>query len=147
MCWPGLPTWMARALPDDGKLVTLEISEEHSEEAKKNYKKAGLDNKIELFLGSAMESLDKLKDEKYDFVFLDADKLGYPDYYDKVIGMVNKGGIIAADNTLKDGRIIEKNPDEFIRAIQVFNKKVADDPRVESILVPISDGLTVAWVK
>ncbi|RPI14407.1 MAG: O-methyltransferase [Ignavibacteriae bacterium] len=139
--------WMARALPDDGKLTTLEISKEHAGEAMSNFKSAGLDNKIELILGSAMESLDKLKDEKFDFVFIDADKTGYPAYFDKVIGMVRKGGIITADNTLKDGRIIEKNPDEFIRAIQVFNKKVADDERVESLLMPISDGLTMAWVK
>jgi predicted O-methyltransferase YrrM len=139
--------WMARALPDDGKLTTLEISKEHADIARANYKKAGLDKKINLMLGSAMESLDKLANEKFDFAFIDADKVSYPAYYEKVIKLMNKGGIIAADNTLKDGKIIDKYPDENIRAIQLFNKTVADDPRVDSILVPISDGVTMAVVK
>ncbi len=139
--------WMARALPDGGRLTTLEISKEHADIANGNFKKAGLDKKINLILGNAMESLDKLANEKFDFVFIDADKILYPAYYEKVIKLMNNGGIITADNTLKDGRIIDKNPDENIRAIQVFNKTVADDPRVDSILVPISDGITMAVVK
>lgn len=139
--------WMARALPDGGRLTTLEISKEHADIANGNFKKAGLDKKINLILGNAMESLDKLANEKFDFAFIDADKILYPAYYEKVIKLMNNGGIITADNTLKDGRIIDKNPDENIRAIQVFNKTVADDPRVDSILVPISDGITMAVVK
>jgi predicted O-methyltransferase YrrM len=139
--------WMARALPDDGSLTTLEISKEHADIANANFKKAGLDKKINLILGSAMESLDKLKNEKFDFAFIDADKISYPAYYEKVIKLMNKGGIISADNTLKDGRIIDRYPDENIKAVQVFNKTVADDPRVDSILVPISDGITIAVVK
>jgi predicted O-methyltransferase YrrM len=139
--------WMARALPEEGKLTTLEISPEHAEEAKKNFKKAGLDSKIELILGSAMDSLDKLKGEKFDFAFIDADKTAYPAYFDAVIGMMNKGGLITADNTLRDGEIVKENPDEGTKAVQVFNKKAANDPRVESLLVPISDGLTVSRVK
>jgi caffeoyl-CoA O-methyltransferase len=139
--------WMARALPDDGKLITLEISKEHADEAKSNYKKAGLDGKIELILGKAMESLEKLKGEKFDFVFIDADKVGYPAYFDKVINMVNTGGIITADNTLRKGEIVTNLDDEAVKATRALNKKMAEDPRVESLLVPISDGLTMAWVK
>lgn len=139
--------WMARGLPGDGKLITLEVSAEHAAEARNNFKKAGLDNKIELILGSAMESLDKIKDKKFDFVFIDADKVGYPAYYDKVMGMMNKGGIIAADNALRDGKVIDKNADEGTKAVDSYNKKVASDPRVESLLVPISDGLTICFVK
>jgi predicted O-methyltransferase YrrM len=139
--------WMARALPVEGKVITLEISKEHAEAARNNFKKAGLENKIELILGSAMESLDKLKNEKFDFAFIDADKTGYPAYFDKVIGMMNKGGIIAADNTLRDGNIVKPNPDEGTKAIQVYNNKTANDSRLESLLVPISDGLTVSLVK
>jgi predicted O-methyltransferase YrrM len=139
--------WMARGLPDDGKLITLEVSPEHAAEARNNFKKAGLDNKIELILGSAMESLDKIKDKKFDFAFIDADKVGYPAYYDKVIGMMNKGGIIAADNALRDGKIVDKNADEGTKAVDAYNKKVASDSRVESLLVPISDGLTICYVK
>jgi len=144
--------WMARALPDEGKATTLEISPEHAAEAKKNFKLAGLDNKIELILGNAMETLDKLSNDsgeqtKFDFVFIDADKEGYPAYFDKVIQMVNKGGLITADNTLRDGEVVKKDVNEGTKAVQLFNKKVASDPRVESLLVPISDGLTICWVK
>jgi predicted O-methyltransferase YrrM len=139
--------WMARALEPGAKLTTLEISKEHAEFARSNFKKAGLEDRIELIFGNAMESLDKLSGEKFDFCFLDADKTGYPAYYDKVIGMMNKGGVIAADNTLKDGKVISKEPDEYIRAIQIYNQKVADDPRVDSLLIPISDVLTICRVK
>jgi predicted O-methyltransferase YrrM len=139
--------WMARALPEGGKITTLEISKEHAEEAGKNFKKAGLDNKIDLILGNALESLNKLGNEKFDLAFIDADKTGYSAYFDKVIAMMNKGGIITADNTLKDGKVVDPNPDEYVKAIQYYNKKAASDPRVESILVPISDGLTVSRVK
>ena len=141
--------WMARALPSGGKLTTLEISKDHFEEAKKNFEKAGLTDKIEIILGSAMESLDKLKNKKFDFAFIDADKTGYPAYFDKVIQMMNPGGIIAADNTLRDGAVVKPDSelDEGTRAINVYNKKVAADTRVDSLLVPISDGLTICYVK
>jgi caffeoyl-CoA O-methyltransferase len=139
--------WMARALPEGGKVTTLEISEKHAEEARNNYKKAGLEDKIELMFGSALESLDKLKNEKFDFVFIDADKENSSNYFDKVIGCMNKGGIIACDNTLKFGRVVDENPDSSTVGILNYNKKVANDARVESLLVSISDGLTISVVK
>lgn len=139
--------WMARALPDSGILTTLEISKVHADTANANFKKAGLDKKINLILGSAMESLEKLKDKKFDFVFIDADKTGYPAYYDRVIEMVNKGGIIAADNTLRKGEIVTNLKDEAVKATRLLNEKMANDSRVESLLVPISDGITMAVVK
>jgi caffeoyl-CoA O-methyltransferase len=139
--------WMARGLPDGGKLITLEISEEHAKEARKNFIKAGFENKIELMLGSAMDSLESIKDKKFDFAFIDADKTAYPVYFDKVINMMNKGGIITADNTLRDGKVVKADADEGTKAVDLYNRKVASDPRVESLLVPISDGLTVCWVK
>lgn len=139
--------WLARALPENGKLTTLEVSREHADEAMKNFRNAGLGNKIELLFGNAANSLEKLRGEKFDFVFIDADKTGYPDYFDKVMQMVNQGAIIAADNTLRKGQVIIDNMDEGTEAIKVYNKKVAADPRVESLLVPISDGLTVCLVK
>jgi len=138
--------WLARALPDDAKLTTLEISTEHAEAARSNFSKAGLDNKIDLIFGNAMDSLEKLKNEKFDFVFIDADKTGYLEYFNRVILMMNRGGIIAADNTLRKGQVIQENTDEGTKAIKVYNKKVAADPRVESLLVPISDGLTICRV-
>jgi len=139
--------WMARGLPEDGKLITLEMEKEHAAVAERNFRRAGLETKIELLLGKAMDSLDKLKDQKFDFVFIDADKVGYPAYFDKVISMTSRGGLITADNTLRDGDIVKADADEGTKAVQVFNKKVAGDPRVESLLVPISDGLTVCLVK
>lgn len=139
--------WMARALHENGKVTTLEISKEHAEEAMNNFKSAGLESKIELMLGKAMDSLDKLENEKFDFVFIDADKIGYPAYYDKVIDMINHGGIISADNTLRKGEIVTNLDDEAVKATRLLNKKIANDPRVESLLIPISDGLTIAWVK
>jgi predicted O-methyltransferase YrrM len=139
--------WMARALQEHGKVTTLEISEKHAEEAKANYKKAGLEDKIELMFGSALESLDKLQNEKFDFVFIDADKENSSNYYDKVFGLMNKGGIIACDNTLKFGKVVDENPDDSTKGILKYNKMVANDPRVESMLVSISDGLTISWVK
>lgn len=139
--------WMARALPDDGKVTTLEIREKHAEESKNNYRKAGLENKIELMLGSALETLDKLQNERFDFVFIDADKENSSNYFDKVIGLMNKGGIIACDNTLKFGKVVDENPDESTKGILKYNKKVAEDAGVESLLVSISDGLTISLVK
>jgi predicted O-methyltransferase YrrM len=140
--------WMARGLPEDGKLITLEYEKKHADVALNNFKRAGLENKIEIVLGPALESLDKLKGQKFDFAFIDADKVNYPVYFEKILALMNKGGIITADNTLRKGEVINPNiEDEGTKAIQVFNKKVASDPRVESLLVPISDGVTVCLVK
>jgi caffeoyl-CoA O-methyltransferase len=140
--------WMARGLPDDGKLITLEYEKKHAEEAGKNFKRAGLENKIEVMVGNALDTLEKLEGSKFDFAFIDADKVNNPAYFDKVIEMMNKGGLIAADNTLRDGDVVLPNPDDRgTRGVQVYNKKAASDPRVESLLVPISDGVTVCWVK
>jgi predicted O-methyltransferase YrrM len=139
--------WMARALPDGGKLTTLEISRQHADFSLGNFKKAALDKKIELMFGNAEESLDKIRNEKFDFCFIDADKTGYAGYFKKVIPMMNRGGIIAADNTLKAGKVVEKDPDEYTKGILDYNRLVSSDPRVESLLVPISDGLTISFVK
>jgi caffeoyl-CoA O-methyltransferase len=140
--------WMARGLPEGGKLTTLEYEKKHAEVAMNNFRRAGLENKIEIILGPALDSLDKLKGQKFDFAFIDADKVNYPVYFEKVLALMNKGGIITADNTLRKGSVIDPNvDDEGTKAIQVFNKKVASDPRVESLLIPISDGVTVCLVK
>jgi caffeoyl-CoA O-methyltransferase len=139
--------WMARGLPDDGKLTTLEYEKKHADVAMNNFKRAGLENKIEIILGPALDSLDKMKGQKFDFAFIDADKVNYPVYFEKILALMNQGGIITADNTLRKGEVINPNvEDEGTKAIQVFNKKVSSDPRVESLLVPISDGVTVCLV-
>jgi len=140
--------WMARGLPHDGNLITLEFEKKHAEVAKRNFKKAGLEKMIEIITGPALESLDKLKENKFDFAFIDTDKVNINNYYDKVIKMIRPGGIIAADNTLRCGDVVNiDSVDENTKAIRIFNKKVSSDPRVESLLVPISDGVTVCLVK
>lgn len=139
--------WMARGLPKRGKLITLEVNKDHAKAAKHNFKKAKLSNKIKLILGDALKSLDKLSKKKFDFAFIDAEKVNYPSYLERVLGMMNKGGIIAADNTLRDGEVVSKNPDESVKGVLRFNEMMAKDPRLLSLLVPISDGLTVGLVK
>ncbi len=139
--------WMARALPEDGKVTTLELTKAHADEALSNYKKAGLDGKIELILGSALDSLDKLEGSTYDMVFIDADKENCVNYFGKVINMVRKGGMIITDNTLRRGEVIEPNPGPGAKGIIAYNKLVAGDSRVESLLVPIDDGITISLVK
>jgi predicted O-methyltransferase YrrM len=140
--------WMARALPEDGKLITLEVDQKHAHIARENFKKAGLEQKIELILGSAAETLKKLKDERFDFAFIDADKVSYPLYFDLILPMMNRGGIIAADNTLRKGDVLRTLPqEEGTEGVQIYNKMTASDTRVISLLVPISDGVTVSLVK
>ncbi len=140
--------WMARGLPEDGKLITLEFEKKHSDVAKENFKKAGLDSKIEIINGPALDSLDKLKGSKFDFAFIDADKVNINKYFDIIIDMMNRRGIITADNTLRRGDVVNQNSeDENTFAIREFNIKAASDPRVESLLIPISDGVTVCLVK
>lgn len=139
--------WMARALPPDGRVVTLELTKAHADEALSNYKKAGLDGKIELILGKALDSLDTLADRKFDMVFIDADKENCVNYFNKVIHMVRSGGLIITDNTLRRGEVIDPNPGPGAQGIIAYNKLVANDSRVESLLVPIDDGLTLSYVK
>ncbi len=139
--------WMARALPPDGRVVTLELTKAHADEALSNYKKAGLDNKIELILGKALDSLDSLAGRKFDIVFIDADKENCVNYFNKVIHMVRAGGLIITDNTLRRGEVIDPNPGPGALGIIAFNKLVASDNRVESLLVPIDDGITLSFVK
>jgi predicted O-methyltransferase YrrM len=138
--------WMARAIPDDGKITTLEISNEHAAEAMNNIKRAKLENKTELIIGRAIDSLDKLKDRTYDLVFIDADKENCVNYFNKVLGLVRKGGLIITDNTLRRGEVIMENPSPGTIGIMEYNKLSGNDKRVESILIPIGDGITVSIV-
>ena len=139
--------WMARALPPDGKVTTLELTKVHADEALSNYKKAGLDNMITLKLGKAIDSLDTLSRSSFDLVFIDADKENCVNYFNKVIDMVRPGGLIITDNTLRRGEVIAPNPGPGALGIIAYNKLVAADSRVESLLVPIDDGITISLVK
>lgn len=139
--------WMARALPPDGKVTTLELTKAHADEALKNYKKTGLENMITLMLGKAIDSLDALAGSSFDLVFIDADKENCVNYFNKVIEMVRPGGLIITDNTLRRGEVIDPNPGPGALGIIAYNKLVANDSRVESLLVPIDDGITISLVK
>ncbi|MGM7700813.1 O-methyltransferase [Pseudalkalibacillus sp. Hm43] len=135
---------------EDAKLVSLELEQVYANVAKRNVEEAGFENKVSYKVGPAIDSLNELKDQAdtYDFFFIDADKANYSHYLDLCIQLARSGAIIAADNTLWDGKVLEEHTtDEDTLALQKYNDQVARHPRLESILIPIGDGLTVARVK
>ena len=135
------------ALPDDGKLIALDKNEETNKIALDFFKKANQNHKIQTIIKPALESLKELENDKFDMVFLDADKLNYKEYYEKSLALLNKGGIIIIDNVLWHGEVAdEKNNDKFTMSIREFNKFVSEDKRVEQIIIPLGDGMTVCRV-
>jgi predicted O-methyltransferase YrrM len=135
---------VALALPATGRLVCCDVSEEWTSIARRYWKKAGIDHKISLKLGPALETVKGLKGP-FDFVFIDADKTNYRNYYERCLKLVRKGGLIAIDNTLWGGTVIKpERQDEDVVAIREFNRRLHRDRRVEMVLVPIGDGLSLA---
>ena len=135
------------ALPDDGKLITLDKNEETNKIASNFFKKANQDHKIQSIIKPALESLKELSNNKFDMVFIDADKMNYKTYYEKSLDLLNKDGLIIIDNVLWHGEVVdEKNNDKFTTSIREFNKFVAEDKRVEQIIIPLGDGMTVCRV-
>ena len=135
------------ALPDDGKLIALDKNEETNKIALDFFKKANQNHKIQTIIKPALESLKELENDKFDMVFIDADKLNYKEYYEKSLTLLNKGGIIIIDNVLWHGEVAdEKNNDKFTMSIREFNKFVSEDKRVEQIIIPLGDGMTVCRV-
>ena len=138
---------IALALPDDGKLIALDKNEETSKVALDFFKKANLDDKIQTMIKPALDSLDELKNNKFDIVFIDADKMNYKEYYERSLNLLDKGGLIVVDNVLWHGEVAdEDNLDKFTVNIRDFNAYVASDKRVEQIIVPLGDGMTVCRV-
>ena len=138
---------IALALPDDGKLTALDKDEETNKVALSFFKKANLDNKIQTMIKPALDSLEELKNSKFDMVFIDADKMNYKEYYERSLNLVDKGGLIIIDNVLWHGEVAdEDNLDKFTVNIRDFNSYVANDKRVEQIIVPLGDGMTVCRV-
>lgn len=133
---------LSSGLQEDGKLITLEFNEEHETMAKSYFKKAGIEDKIEMHLGKAADIIPTL-DQSFDLVFIDADKNNYSLYYDLVFDSVPVGGWIIADNVLWSGKVLEDDDelDEDTLAIKQFNKKVNADDRVENMILPFRDGL------
>ena len=138
---------IALALPDDGKLIALDKNEETSKVAIDFFKKANLDDKIQTMIKPALDSLDELKNSKFDMVFIDADKMNYKEYYERSLNLLDKGGLIIVDNVLWHGEVAdEDNLDKYTVNIRDFNSHVANDKRVEQIIVPLGDGMTVCRV-
>ena len=138
---------IALALPDDGKLIALDKDKETNKIAVSFFKKANLNNKIQTIVKPALDSLDELKNSKFDMIFIDADKMNYKEYYEKSLKLLDKGGLIIVDNVLWHGEVAdEDNLDKFTVNIRDFNTYVANDKRVEQIIVPLGDGMTVCRV-
>jgi predicted O-methyltransferase YrrM len=142
--------WMARALPRDGQLVTLEIVEKHARVAREFARRAALDGVIDVRVAPALESLAELQRDqrRFDACFIDADKENYPAYLDHALRLVRTGGLILGDNTFRDGRVFDSNDqDPGVTAVREFNQRIAQDPRLISTIIPIRDGLSVSVVR
>ena len=135
---------LAKGLEEGGKLITIEIDDELENIAKKYFEKAGIQNLIVQKIGPALEIIPTLK-ETFDLVFIDAHKPEYPAYYEAVFDKVNKGGIIIADNTLWSGKVLELPADDDIatHGIIQFNEMIKNDNRVEKVILPLRDGMTI----
>jgi predicted O-methyltransferase YrrM len=149
---------VALALPDDGQVVALDSHERWTNIAKRFWKRAGVEQKIELRLAPALDSLDELLNTgqagSFDFAFIDADKVNYDSYYEKSLQLIRSGGVIALDNVFLFGSVAD--PDSIdekmhgrisptnIAVIQQLNRKILDDPRVDISMLPVADGLTLA---
>ena len=134
---------IARGLPDDGSLVCLDRNEEWTAIARRYWERAGVADRIELRLGEALENLRALPaDPVLDLAFVDADKTGYPAYVDELYPRMRPNGVVLLDNTLRGGRVLDPQTDDD-RAVVALNAALAGDPRWETVLLPLADGLTV----
>ena len=147
---------LAEGLTEDGKLITIEHNDEMEDSIRRNLALSPLGEKIELVIGDAKEAMRRLGErreakgaELFDLVFIDADKKEYCDYLDLVLPLMREGGWILADNTLWDGHIIESayDKDKQTVALRAFNDKVMQDERLEKVILPLRDGLTIIRVK
>ena len=155
--------WMARALPADGRLVTLEVDPERAAFARRFIAKAGMADIVDVREGDARQVLaamvaDRTDDgggaggldaraEAFDAVFIDADKESYVEYLDRSLELVRPGGLIMADNAFRDGRILDDDPDEATRGVLAYNERAASHPRLDSTIIPVRDGVVVSRVR
>jgi len=139
----------ALALPPNGRLIACDINKEWTDIARRYWKEAGVEERIDLHLAPALKTLDELikagKAGQFDFVFIDADKENYWNYFERSLVLLRQGGLIAVDNVLWSGRVVDPTTeDPDTRVIREFNAKLKDDNRVSLSLIPIADGLTLA---
>jgi caffeoyl-CoA O-methyltransferase len=140
---------VALALPPGGKIIACDTSEEYTRVARRYWQEAGVADKIDLRLAPALDTMDALLAEDgagtFDFVFIDAEKVEYEDYYERALKLLRPGGLITVDNALWSGRVVDPaEKDADTEAIRAFNKKLKSDERIALSLVPIGDGLTLA---
>ena len=137
---------MSLSLPSDGELITLDKNAERNKIASNFFKKAGQENKIKTIIGPALESINNLKkkEQKFDLVFIDADKENYKSYYNQSLDLIEKNGLIIVDNVLWHGEVADtKNQDKLTSIIREFNSYINKDKRTENLIIPIGDGLAV----
>ncbi|MFB6893582.1 O-methyltransferase [Kitasatospora sp. NPDC056327] len=136
---------LARALPAGGSLVTCDVSAEWTSLAREFWQRAGVDDRIELRLGPALETLRALPAEPHlDLAFIDADKPGYIGYWDELVPRLRPGALLLVDNTLFNGEVVHEHPAEKPAAVRAFNEHARRDGRVELVMLPLADGLTMA---
>jgi predicted O-methyltransferase YrrM len=137
---------MSLSLPSDGKLVTLDKNTERNKIASNFFKKAKQESKIKTIIGPALESLISLKNkgQKFDLIFIDADKENYKNYYNQSLDLIEKNGLIIVDNVLWHGEVVDvKKQDKLTTIIREFNSYINKDKRTQNIIIPVGDGLTV----
>ena len=141
--------WVALGLPDDGRIIACDVSEEYTAIARRYWKLAGVDQKIDLRLGPALKTVDELIEKggagTFDFIFIDADKTNYDNYYERSLVLLRQGGLIAIDNTIWSGKVADPNvQDADTVAIRRLNERLSRDERVTVSMLTIGDGLTLA---
>lgn len=133
--------WLARALPADGRLISLEVSEQHAEVARASLARAGVADRADVRVGPAADLLPALRSEApFDLIFIDADKPGYPTYLDWALRLCRVGTCIVADNCIRGGKPFQGDGDEGNRAILAYDERVASDPRLRSVVLPLDEG-------
>lgn len=140
---------VALALPPQGTLIACDVSEEYTKIARRYWHKANVENKIDLRLAPAVDTLNQLlesnQEETFDFVFIDADKINYLNYYEKSLQLLRTGGLMVIDNVLWSGRVADLNvTDQSTQALREFNQTLHQDDRITLSLIPVADGLTLA---
>ena len=133
---------MAAALPPGGRIDTCEVDETHAAIAARYVEEAGYDDRVTIHIGPALETIERLEGE-FDFVFVDADKVGYLAYYERLLPRLTEGGLMAFDNTLWSGRVVEPDDSPATRAILELNERLASDPAVVVVQLSIRDGITL----
>jgi len=136
---------LARGLPDDGRVLALDLNAEWTAIGRRHWEQAGVAHKIELRLGPALDSLRALaRQPSFDLAFIDADKTGYAGYVEEILPRLRTGGVILVDNVLWGGSVVNpERQDRDTLAIRAFNDAMARDPRVDAVMIPLSDGLTL----